>query len=292
MINLIVEQILNGLLTGSMYVMMALGFSLIWGIIGVFNFAHGAMYMLGAYISFTLITWGLNASLSISIMMVLMFILGVLIERFCIRPFSAYRGTSSYVMNCVIVTLALAIAIETAVLLIYGGEFKTVNSFAPGVVVLGDFQISNQMFYSFVIGILSIVAIALFIKYTRIGLAMRALAQEPIAASMTGLNPNAIYSITFGISSALAGLAGALLAPVYSIYPSVGWVSFLYAFIVVILGGLGSMTGVVAAGFLVGIIKNVGTIWLSGQWIMAIIFGFLILVLFIRPRGLFGTRVG
>lgn len=292
MINLIVEQILNGLLTGSMYVIMALGFSLIWGIIGVFNFAHGAMYMLGAYISFTLITWGLNASFSISIMMVIMFILGVLIERFCIRPFSAYRGTSSYVMNCVIVTLALAIAIETAVLLIYGGEFKTVNPFAPGVVVLGDFQISNQMFYSFVIGILSIVAIALFIKYTRIGLAMRALAQEPIATSMMGLNPDAIYSITFGISSALAGLAGALLAPVYSIYPSVGWVSFLYAFIVVILGGLGSMTGVVAAGFLVGIIKNVGTIWLSGQWIMAIIFGSLILVLLVRPRGLFGTRVG
>ena len=275
-----------------MYVMMALGFSLIWGIIGVFNFAHGAMYMLGAYISFTLITWGLNAFLSISIMMVIMFILGVLIERFCIRPFSAYRGTSSYVMNCVIVTLALAIAIETAVLLIYGGEFKTVNPFTPGVVVLGDFRISNQMFYGFVIGILSIVAIALFIKYTRIGLAMRALAQEPIAASMTGLNPDAIYSITFGISSALAGLAGTLLAPVYSIYPSVGWVSFLYAFIVVILGGLGSMTGVVAAGFLVGIIKNVGTIWLSGQWVMAIIFGSLILVLLVRPRGLFGTRVG
>jgi branched-chain amino acid transport system permease protein len=275
-----------------MYVMMALGFSLIWGIIGVFNFAHGAMYMLGAYISFTLITWGLNAFLSISIMMVIMFILGVLIERFCIRPFSAYRGTSSYVMNCVIVTLALAIAIETAVLLIYGGLFKTVNLFAPGIVVLGDFRISNQMFYGFVIGILSIVAIALFIKYTRIGLAMRALAQEPIAASMTGLNPDAIYSITFGISSALAGLAGTLLAPVYSIYPSVGWVSFLYAFIVVILGGLGSMTGVVAAGFLVGIIKNVGTIWLSGQWVMAIIFGSLILVLLVRPRGLFGTRVG
>jgi branched-chain amino acid transport system permease protein len=275
-----------------MYAIMALGFSLIYGIIGMFNFAHGAMYMLGAYISFTLITWGLNASLSISIMIVIMFVLGVLIERFCIRPFSAYRGTSSYVINCVIVTLALAIAIETAVLLIYGGEFKTINPFTPGVVVLGDFRISNQMFYSFVIGILSIVAIALFIKYTRIGLAMRALAQEPIAASMMGLNPNAIYSITFGISSALAGLAGALLAPVYSIYPSVGWVSFLYAFIVVILGGLGSMTGVVAAGFLVGIIKNVGTIWLSGQWVMAIIFGSLILVLLVRPRGLFGTRVG
>jgi branched-chain amino acid transport system permease protein len=109
---------------------------------------------------------------------------------------------------------------------------------------------------------------------------------------MMGLNPDAIYSITFGISSALAGLAGALLAPVYSIYPSVGWVSFLYAFIVVILGGLGSMTGVIAAGFLVGIIKNVGTIWLSGQEIMAVIFGSLIVVLLIRPRGLFGTRVG
>jgi branched-chain amino acid transport system permease protein len=275
-----------------MYILMALGFSLIWGIIGMFNFAHGAMYMLGAYMSFTLIQWGLSASLSISMMMVIMFILGVLIERFCIRPFSPYRGTSSYVMNCVIVTLALAIAMETTVLLIYGGEFKTLNPFAPGVIVFGTFQISNQMFYSFLVAVLSIAAIASFIKYTRIGLAMRALAQEPIAASMMGLNPDAIYSITFGISSALAGLAGALLAPVYSIYPSVGWVSFLYAFIVVILGGLGSMTGVIAAGFLVGIIKNVGTIWLSGQEIMAVIFGSLILVLLIRPRGLFGTRVG
>ncbi len=275
-----------------MYVMMALGFSLIWGISGMFNFAHGAMYMLGAYISYSLITWGLNPSLAILSMMLIMFFLGVLIEKFCIRPFGQYRGTMSYVMNCVIVTLALAIAFETAILLIYGGEFKTVNPFAPGVIVLGPFQISNQMIYSFLIGVLSIVAIGLFIKYTRIGLAMRALAQEPTAASMMGLNPDAIYSITFGISSALAGLAGALLAPVYSIYPSVGWVSFLYAFIVVILGGLGSMTGVIAAGFLVGIIRNVGTIWLSGQWMMAIIFGSLILVLLVRPRGLFGTRVG
>jgi len=275
-----------------MYVLMALGFSLIWGISGMFNFAHGAMYMLGAYISFTLISWGLNASLSIFLMMIIMFLLGVLIERFCIRPFSSYRGTPSYVMNCVIVTLALAIAFETAILLIYGGEFKTVNPVSPGVVILGPFQISNQMVYSFLFGVLSIAAIGLFIKYTRVGLAMRALAQEPTAASMMGLNPDAIYSITFGISSALAGLAGALLAPVYSIYPSVGWVSFLYAFIVVILGGLGSMTGVIAAGFLVGVIKNVGTIWFSGQWMMAIIFGALILLLLLRPRGLFGTRVG
>lgn len=275
-----------------MYVMMALGFSLIWGISGMFNFAHGAMYMLGAYVSFVLITWGVNPFLAILIMMVIMFGLGVLIERFAIRPFSRYRGTASYVMNCVIVTLALAIAFETIILLIFGGEFKTINPFASGVVALGPFQISNQMIYSFLIAILSIVGIGLFIQYTRIGLAMRALAQEPTAASMMGLNPDAIYSVTFGISSALAGLAGALLAPVYSIYPSVGWVSFLYAFIVVILGGLGSMTGVIAAGFLVGIIKNVGAIWFSGQWMMAIIFASLILVLLLRPRGLFGTRVG
>jgi branched-chain amino acid transport system permease protein len=292
LITLIIEQILNGLLTGSMYVMMALGFSLIWGILGMFNFAHGALYMLGAYISFSLITWGLNPYIAILSMMCIMFFLGVLIEKFCIRPFGRYRGTMSYVMNCVIVTLSLAIAFETAILLIYGGEFKTVHPFVSGVIVLGPFQISNQMIYSFLIGVISIVAFSLFIKYTRIGLGMRALAQEPIAASMMGLNPDVIYSITFGISSALAGLSGAILAPVYSIYPSVGWVSFLYAFIVVVLGGLGSMSGVIAAGFMVGIIKNVGSIWLSGQWIMTIIFGSLILVLLLRPRGLFGTRVG
>lgn len=292
MIHLVIEQIINGLLTGSMYIIMALGFSLIWGIVGMFNFAHGAMYMLGAYLSFTLISVGLNPFLAIFISMGMMFLLGVLIERFCVRPFSAHRGTMSYVMNCVIVTLALAIACETTVLIIYGGDFKTIATFAPGVLVLGSFQISNQMLLSFLVAVFAIIGIALFIKYTRVGLAMQALAQEPIAASMMGVNPNTIFSITFGISSALAGLAGALLAPVYSIYPAVGWISFLYAFIVVILGGLGSVTGVIAAGFLVGIIKNVGTIWLSGQWIMAVIFGCLILVLLLRPRGLFGTRVG
>ena len=292
MIHLVIEQIMNGLLTGSMYTIMALGFSLIWGIVGMFNFAHGAMYMLGAYLSFTLISMGLNPFLAIFISMGVMFLLGVLIERFCVRPFSAHRGTMAYVMNCVIVTLALAIACETVVLIIYGGDFKTIATFAPGVLVMGSFQISNQMLLSFLVAVFAIIGIAGFIKYTRVGLAMQALAQEPIAASMMGVNPNTIFSITFGISSALAGLAGALLAPVYSIYPAVGWVSFLYAFIVVILGGLGSVAGVIAAGFLVGIIKNVGTIWLSGQWIMAVIFGCLILVLLLRPRGLFGTRVG
>lgn len=292
MIHLVIEQIINGFLTGSMYVIMALGFSLIWGIVGMFNFAHGAMYMLGAYVSFTLISMGLNPFLAIFISMGVMFLFGVLIERFFVRPFSAHRGTMAYVMNCVIVTLALAIACETMVLIIYGGDFKTIATFAPGVLVMGSFQISNQMLLSFLVAVFAIIGIAVFIKYTRVGLAMQGLAQEPIAASMMGVNPNTIFSITFGISSALAGLAGALLAPVYSIYPAVGWISFLYAFIVVILGGLGSVTGVIAAGFLVGIIKNVGTIWLSGQWVMAVIFGCLILVLLLRPRGLFGTRVG
>lgn len=292
MTQLVIAQIINGLLTGSMYAIMALGFSLIWGIVGMFNFAHGAMYMLGAYISFSLIAFGLNPYLAVFLSLIAMFILGVSIERFCIRPFSKYRGTMAYVMNCVIVTLALAIAFETIVLIIYGGDFKTIPSFAPGVLALGFFQTSNQMFLSFLVAISSVVALSVFIKYTRMGLAMRALAQEPTAASMMGVNPDTIFSITFGISSALAGLAGALLAPIYSIYPSVGWVSFLYAFIVVILGGLGSVTGVLAAGFLVGIIKSIGTIWLSGQWVMAIIFGCLILILLLRPRGLFGTRIG
>jgi len=289
---LIVEQILNGIITGSMYVIMALGFSLIWGVLGVFNFAHGSMYMLGAYFGFTLIQLGLNPFVAILCTMVFMFLLGILIERFFLRPFSAYRGSMGYVMNCVIVTLALAIAIEIIILLIYGGDFKTIRTFAPGVLRLGSFQTSNQMLFNFAVSVFSIIAIGLYIRYTRIGLAMRAMAQDPIAASLVGISPNMVFAVTAGISFSLAGLAGILLAPVYSIYPTVGWVAFLYAFIVVILGGLGNVGGVIAAGFLVGIIKSIGSIWLSGQWMMVVIFASVILVLLVKPRGLFGSRVG
>lgn len=289
-VQLLVGQILNGLLTGSSYVLMALGFSLMWGILGVFNFSHGAFYMLGSYIIFYCTqSLGINPYAALIITMVIMFLVGVVVERVLIRPLSRYKEEVRLVSTAV-VTIALAVLLQTVVLVLFGGQHKTLPSFIPGIVVLGFYSVSNQMTGSFVIAIILVILVTLYLRYSKMGLGMNALSQNPIGASLAGVNPNVIFPVTFGISAALASAAGALLAPVYALYPNMGWTAFMYSFVVVVMGGLGSVVGIIAAGLLLGMIKSIFTIWISPEWVLAIVFGFLISIILVKPTGLFGVR--
>lgn len=291
-LQLIVEQVINGLVSGSMYALMALGFSLLWGILGIFNFAHGSLYALGGYITFYLIqSLGFNPYGAIIVSMMAMFLIGMMLERLFMRPFSQLReDPTAYLTATVLITVALSVLIETAILLIFGGHYKTLAPFIPGVIKFGSYQMAKQLVFIFFVSCAFVAAAIFFFKYSKIGLAMQSIAQDPIAASIMGVNSDTIFSITFGVSSALAGVAGALLAPVYSLSPTVGWIPFTYAFVVVVVGGLGSMTGVIVTAFIIGLLKNILAIWISPAWVLPLIFGVMILALLVRPRGLFGTR--
>ncbi len=292
--QLITEQIINGLVSGSMYALMAIGFSLVWGILGILNFSYGSLYTLGGYITYYLINFqGIKLYAALTLSTVLMFLIGVAEERLIIRPFSRLReDPTAYMTATIMATVGLSVVIEYSIFLTFGARVKSLPLFFPGTVAFGDYQVGTQMLFVLFVSVSIIVAAVMFFKYARLGLAMQSLAQEPLAASLMGVNINRICGLTFGISTALAGLAGSLLAPVQSLSPSVGWLPFTYAFIVVVVGGLGNMMGIIFTGFAIGLIKSIGTIWISPSWMLPVIFGAMFAIVVWRPQGLFGTRGG
>jgi branched-chain amino acid transport system permease protein len=294
-LDLFVEQVMNGIITGSMYALMAVGLSLIWGILDLFNFAHGALYMLGAYMVFYLTTaLGIHFIGSSCIAISALFLLGIVLDRVLVRPLRPLQGrqTWAWIAGTIVVTLGFGIAAEAFALIVFGSEYKSLPPLLSGVVKVGYLTVSKQMLLSFFFALFLISVLGIFLKYTKIGLAMRAIAQEPEGALLMGINTNVVFPVTFGVSAALAGAAGALLAPIYNIYPSIGWVPFAAAFNVVVIGGLGSVKGSIIAGFLLGVIGSVSIIWVSSGWVPVISFSLMITVLILRPAGLFGVAEG
>jgi len=291
--TLLYEMVSNGIFTGAMYALMALGFSLIWGILNLFNFSHGGLYMFGAYLTWILVSQlGMNLFLSIFLTFIVMFLLGMFIEVLLIRPLGKYRGRDEWMMGTVVVTLMVAIFFEAGALGIFGGTFKTLPPMVDKVLQIGSFRLSYQMIISFALAVFLILVIWRFLNSTKTGLAMQAMAQENEGAQMVGINPSFIYILTFGISTAFAGAAGCLLAPIYNIYPSVGWHAFGKAFVVVMIGGLGRISGTIYAGFLLGLLESFSNIFISVKWTPVISFVFMIFVLLVRPKGLFGIKEG
>jgi len=292
-VTLFLEMLSNGLFTGAMYSLIALGFALIWGILHLFNFGHGGFYMVGAYL-----TWifafhlKINLLLSIILTFIIMFFLGILIEVALVRPLGKYRGKEEWMMGTVVVTLMTAIFFEASALSLFGGNFKTLPPLVSEVIDLGFYRVSYQMIISFGLAVALIIIMWQFLSKTKIGLAMQAMSQENEGAQMVGINPTFIYLLTFGISAAFAGTAGGLLAPIYNIYPTVGWPAFGKAFVVVMIGGLGRISGTIFAGFLLGFLESFSNTYISSQWTHVISFGTMILVLLVRPKGLFGIKEG
>lgn len=289
--QLLLEMITNGIFIGAMYTLMALGFALIWGILELFNFSHGALYMVGAYLTWFLGSRvGLGFPAALALTFAFMFGFGMLLEFLLVRPLGKYRGSEEWMMGTVVATLGVAIFLEAGALVVFGGQFVSLPPLTERVFEIGWYRISGQTLISFITAIILIGLLWLFLKRTKIGLAMQAMSQDHEGAQMVGINPKMVYPLTFGISAAFAGVAGALLAPMYSIYPSVGWHAFMKAFIVVMIGGLGSVPGTIAAGFLLGISESFSDIFISTHWTTVISFAVMISVLLIRPRGLFGIR--
>jgi len=284
-LELLVQQIINGLFFGGQLALLAVGFTLIWGVARVLNFSHGGVFMIGAYAGLFAIMVTDSWLLAIVFGMTVTFLIGIGTETFLIRPL---RGREEFDIAMIIATLGLWFVLEHSMRLVFSSQQRSVPPITREIWIVQDIVINVNRMLVFFISILAIVLLFALIKYTKFGLAVRAAAEDSQTTELMGVNLPRMYAVTFGISTALAGLAGVLLGPIFSVYPSVGDRPFLLAFIVVMIGGLGSIRGTLIAALTLAVIRSVALIWTSAEGAMIILFAFMAAVLIISPEGIGG----
>jgi len=278
-----VQLILNGLVLGATIALMAIGFTLIFGILRIVNFWHGEAYMFGGVIVYYLAaSLGMPYVGALVIAIVAIGLLGWISDRLVFRRF---RGN---MMGGVIAGIALSLGFQNMMWFVYGPRPRAVPSVITGNVEILGVSVSAERLLVVAISIAIILLLAWVIRNTKLGKAMRAVQQDSEAALTMGINVNGICGLTFGIATGLAALAGGLVAPLYSVTPIMGVGPLLLAFIVVILGGLGSVMGAFVASIIIGLQQSFTSAYWGGEYAVAVSFGLAIVVLIIRPTGLFG----
>ncbi|HXH85139.1 MAG TPA: branched-chain amino acid ABC transporter permease [Candidatus Tectomicrobia bacterium] len=287
----LLQHLVNGLVLGGTYALLGIGLTLIFGLMHVVNFAHGEFYTLGAYVTFAALALaGLDFFLAIAAAIVAGAVLGALCERVLLAPL---RGES--IDTVMLVMIGLWIAMQNGELLVWGGVAKSIpHPFPTAPWTLGPASIAPLRVFVLAAALGLIVAAYLVIQRTALGRAMRATFQDRDTAALMGVRIGRIHMITFAFGSALAAAAGALLGPIFLAYPSMGDLASLKAFSVVILGGLGNLAGATVGGLILGIAEELGAGYISSGYRDAVGFVMIILVLLLRPSGLFARaeRVG
>jgi len=279
------SAIINGLIIGSTYVLVASGLTLIFGILDVVNLAHGEVYMIGAYVAFTASAlMGLNFWVALVIAMIVVAVLGILMEKVFFKPLRDKPH-----INSMIVSIAVSVLLSNIAMLIWGSDPRLlVTPMATQTLRFLGVAVTVQRLIVIVVGAAMIIALNLFIEKTTLGKTMRATAQDRDASALMGINIDRVFTLTFAIGCALAAAAGTLIAPVFLVFPTMGATSFVKGFTVVILGGLGNVLGAVYAGLLLGIVESVGAVYVSTAYKDAFSFIILILFLLFRPNGIMG----
>ena len=284
---ILVPAILNGLLTGAVYGLVALGLTLIYGVLHIINFAHGALLtaaMFAAFFAHRLL--GLDPYLAALGLTPLFFALGYGLQRFVIGP--AAHGEDR---NILLVTLALAVVIENALLFVFGADTRTLNlAYAFDVVDLGVAFLSLPRVIGFGVVLAVALVLWLILALTDNGKAIRAVAKEKLGAELSGIDVAHIYAVTFGLGTACLAIAACLLIPTYYVNPHIGNALVLIAFTIVVLGGMGSVTGALVGGLFIGVVESLCGLYLGESLGQIGIFVMFILVLLFRPRGLLGER--
>jgi Branched-chain amino acid ABC-type transport system, permease components len=282
---ILLQLIVNGLLLGGIYALISIGLTLIFGVVRVINFAHGEFLMLSMYITYFSYTFlGLNPYVSLLVGVPLMFFAGMAIDQIIIRPL---RDAPSYMQ--VFATVGLSIVLLNLALFLFTGDYQSIHmAFAEKTFRLGSLYLSYAKLVIFFSAILVSVGLFLLLKYTNIGKQIRAIAQDRMAAKLMGINLNRIYMLTFGIGTALVGIAGGLILPVYYVFPSVGVYFVLTAFVVVVLGGMGNMVGALLGGFIIGVTDSLSGYYIDPSLKEVVSFIIFLAVLLIRPSGLMG----
>ncbi|MGH7314315.1 MAG: branched-chain amino acid ABC transporter permease [Candidatus Rokuibacteriota bacterium] len=284
-VAVLLPQLLHGLVFGAALGLVALGLTVIFGLLGVMNFAHGELYMLGAYAGIVVI--GITQSFWVALLIapLLVGVVGALTEVITLRPL--YRREPLYGL---ILTFGLALVFREGVRQVWGGDMRRIVPPVTGSTPLLGMTYPNYRLFLLATASLLLVGIWLFFTRTRAGILVRAAVQDAEMLDGLGVNVPRLFTLTFAGSAALAALAGLLLAPVFTVYPQMGVELILLAFIVVILGGMGSMGGSVIAAFVIGIAQSLLALWMNPQRVAIAIFGLMILVLIVRPRGFFGRE--
>ena len=294
MLKNLIEQTINGLQTGSIYALIALGYTMVYGIVKLINFAHGDILMIGAYLTFIAVSNGMPLIIAILLSIVFCAILGVVIDFFAYRPL---RNAPK--ISALITAIGMSFLLESVALIIFGATPKVIDQkYIPGFLSdnkklnLGVIQISMLTIFVIVVTIICMVALNLFIKKTKLGKATRAVSQDTGAAQLMGINVNKTIAITFAIGSGLGALGGALYAIVYpQIEPYMGMLPGLKAFIAAVFGGIGSIPGAMVGGYVLGLLEAYVKGSFLTTWANPIVFGILILILIFKPNGLFGKNM-
>ena len=281
------QLLVSGLLLGGVYALISVGLTLIFGVMRLVNFAHGEFLMLAMYLTFFLFNMlGIDPILSIVIVAPALFLFGVVIERLVIRP----TLHAPHVVQ-VFATLGLSIVMQNLALYFFSANFRSISTpYSTATFAVGPVLVSVPRLVAFSVALAIAGGLFAWLHTTYTGMAIRATAQHRNAAQLMGVNVQRMYMITFGLGSGCVGIAGALLVPVYPVYPQIGVDLILVAFVTVVLGGLGSLPGAMLGGLLIGVIETVSGYLIETHWKQAVYFVLFIVILILRPAGLFGIR--
>jgi branched-chain amino acid transport system permease protein len=282
----LLQAVVSGLLLGGVYALAAVGLSLIWGVMKVVNVAHGVLALLASYLALTLYQRGLDPVISIALIAPVFFVLGLAVERVFVHP--VLRRPE---MDSLLVLFGATIALENVIQRIWSADFRTLNpSYSGTSLAVGGLNVSIARGLAFVLSVAAVFALSALLTRTHLGRAIRATAQNRPTAMLAGIDADRIALIAFGLGTALAGVAGVALALIYSFYPTVHFFWIVKAFLVVVLGGVGNVRGTLAAALLLGVAEGVLGSLVSFAWVDVSVYVLLMLVLLLRPRGLYGFR--
>jgi branched-chain amino acid transport system permease protein len=293
------QELVNGLTTGALYSLVALGFSMVYGVLKLLNFAHGDLYMVGAYIGFFVIQWfggPQHLTIAVPLLLVIMFVLaaalvgglGVAIERFAYRPLRDAPRIAP-----LITAIGVSFFLESSALLLFGAQYRVYNtaefiSLSSGIQI-GSVTIDSVQILVLVLGVLLMAGLQLLVNRTRLGRQMRAVAADREAAEMLGINVNFVITATFFLGSALAGVAGIMGGLLFNqVTSTIGFIAGLKAFTAAVVGGIGSIPGAMLGGLFIGLAESFVTGYISSTYSNLIVFGILIVVMLLRPSGLLG----
>jgi len=282
---MVAQVILSGVLSGALYALVALGLSLIFGVMRVINIAHGPLLMLGAYVTYFLHSQlGINPFLTVPLSMAALFVVGLLLQRALV-----FRVVGAPELSSLLLTFGISIALVNLVQLAFTSNLRTVE-YLTGSWIIGGLALSKPRFIAFLFAAAMTGLAFAFLKFTRLGKAIRATSQSREVALVCGINVARIHLLTFGLASALAAGGGALLAVIVAIQPEMGSVWTFKSFLVIVLGGAGNYPGALLGGLLLGLIEQLASLFLTTQLSEVVAYVLLVLVLLVRPTGLLGGR--
>ncbi len=284
--TLFLQSLISGILIGGVYALIGIGLTIIFGVMRVINFAHGDIMMVGMYMTYFLFTlFGIDPFISVLITIPLMFVFGAILQKLFIN-----RILGALPQNQILLTIGLGMIMSNSMMLAFTSDYKILTtSYSSSSYRLAGLSVSKPLAISFLITVVITAALYRFLMKTDTGQAIRATAQDREAAQLMGINVKWMSILAFGIGASMAGTAGALISPTYYIFPQVGSAFTLKAFVITVLGGMGSIVGATLGGVIIGVVESMGAAYISSDWKDVVVFAIFLLVLLVKPSGLMGT---